>query len=135
MSAASESPASIILFAHGSAVAAANRAVEQVAEQLSARAGCPVVAAFLEKAQPDLPAAVARLAGAGANRVIIVPYFLTMGIHISEDLPKLARHEQERFAGLRVDIAAPMEGHALLLDVLVDRMRQAARVPESGARG
>ena len=115
----------IILFAHGSTVVPANEAVERVAAQLAARAQCPAMAAYLEKAQPDLAAAMATLVGAGTKRVIIVPYFLTMGAHISRDLPALARREQERFAGLRVEIAAPMEGHPLLLDVLLDRTRAA----------
>lgn len=115
----------ILLFAHGSAVPSANEAVARLAGQLSARARLSARAAFLEKAQPDLSAAFAQLASAGVNRVIIIPYFLTMGTHISQDLPALVRREQERYPGLRVEIAAPMEGHPLLLDVLLDRMRTA----------
>jgi sirohydrochlorin ferrochelatase len=118
----------IILFAHGSTVSAANQAVERLAAQLSARTGSPVVAAFLEKAQPDLATAVATLVGVRVKRVIIVPYFLTMGSHISRDLPELARREQQRFVDLRFEIAAPMEGHPLLLDVLLDRMTSAAKL-------
>lgn len=118
----------VVLFAHGSAVASANAAVERLAEQLAVRAQCLVVAAFLEKAQPDLTAAVAQLTGGGVNRVIIIPYFLTMGTHIGQDLPELARREQQRFAGLQVEIAAPMEGHPFLLDVLLDRMGSATRL-------
>jgi len=115
----------IILFAHGSAVGAANEAVDRVAQKLSRLAGCPAHTAFLEKAQPDLAAAIAQAAGAGAIRVIIIPYFLTMGTHISKDLPELARQQQARFPGLQVLIAPPMEGHPLLLDLLMDRMRSA----------
>jgi sirohydrochlorin ferrochelatase len=115
----------IILFAHGSAIAPANEAVDRVAQELARRAGCRAIAAFLEKAQPDLAAAIAQVAGAGAIRVIIIPYFLTMGTHISKDLPELARAQQARFPGLQVLIASPMEGHPLLLDLLLDRMHSA----------
>ena len=115
----------LILFAHGSAIGPANAAVERVAQELSRRAGCPAHAAFLEKAQPDLAAAIAQAADAGAIRVIIIPYFLTMGTHISKDLPALAHQQQARCPGLKVLIASPMEGHPLLLDLLVDRMRSA----------
>lgn len=117
----------LILFAHGSAIAAANEVVERVATQLAQRARRPAVAAFLEKAQPDLAGAIARLVEAGAKRVIIVPYFLTMGTHISRDLPELARQQQTVFPGLQVHIAAPMEGHPLLLDVLIERMNSATQ--------
>jgi sirohydrochlorin ferrochelatase len=122
----------ILLFAHGSALAAANEVVERVAGQLASRAGCPAIAAFLEKAQPDFAEAIARLVGAGMKRVIIVPYFLTMGTHISRDLPELALLQQSRFPGLRIQIAAPMEGHPLLVDVLLDRMRAMTESREVG---
>ena len=119
----SDSPGTaIILFAHGSALAPANEAVQRVAAQLAERAQCPVFAAFLERAQPDLAEAVMQAVGGGANRVIMIPYFLTMGTHISKDLPELARQQQARFPGLQVRIASPMEGHPLLLDLLMDRM-------------
>ncbi|MSO19532.1 MAG: cobalamin biosynthesis protein CbiX [Acidobacteria bacterium] len=123
-------PPTIILFAHGSSVAEANEAVERVATELSARSRCPAIAAFLEKAHPDLASAIARAVGCGAFRVIIVPYFLTMGIHISKDLPELARQQQALFPGLDVKIALPMEGHPLLLEALLDRMTAAADAPE-----
>ena len=73
----------IILFAHGSSVEEANRGVHELARQIEI--GGPygyVRAAFLELAQPDLPAAIAQAAAAGLRRVIIIPYFLTMGIHL-----------------------------------------------------
>ena len=116
----------IILFAHGSQVSGANEEVQRVAVRLGERVNCPSTAAFLDQAPPDLTAAIAGLVARGINRVIIIPYFLTMGTHISRDLPALANRETERYQGLSVELAAPMEGHPQLLDILLDRMREAS---------
>jgi sirohydrochlorin ferrochelatase len=42
--------------------------------------------AFLE-AQSSLDEAVARLADRGVTHILVVPYFLTLGIHLQRDLP------------------------------------------------
>ena len=48
------------MFAHGSSVESANRAVEDVTGETARQGGFALsAAAFLEAAQPDLPAAVA----------------------------------------------------------------------------
>src|SRR5439155_22721967 len=78
----------IIVFAHGSRIEAANEAVRATAAEL-ARAGSlqHVEAAFLELGEPNLEEAVAKLAASGVERIIVVPYFLTLGIHLERDLP------------------------------------------------
>src|SRR5437879_1488705 len=90
----------IILFAHGSAVAEANRQVGLLAEEVSRLARRPAGCAFLEMAQPDLPAAVARAADSGAQRIVVIPYFLTMGVHVRNDLPRLIEQQRALFPGV-----------------------------------
>ena len=86
----------IIVFAHGSRIESANEAVRTVAAEL-ARTGpaTRVEAAFLELGQPDLPTAASRLAEQGVERLVIVPYFLTLGLHMERDLPRIV----ERISG------------------------------------
>ena len=65
---------------------AANEAVTARYRRAWRRAGDRVVeAAFLELAEPDLPGAVRRLAARGADRIVVIPYFLTMGRHVELD--------------------------------------------------
>ena len=78
------------VFAHGSKVESANDAVRAVADQLAHDGGYDLVeAAFLELAEPDLNGAVDRLVARGATRVVVIPYFLTLGTHLQRDLPRL----------------------------------------------
>ena len=115
----------IIVFAHGSRIESANEAVRAVAAGL-ARTG-PVLyveAAFLEIGQPDLETAAARLVGLGVRRLVIIPYFLTLGIHMERDLPRIADRISSTHKGLEIRIAPPLDGHPALLQILEDRARE-----------
>jgi sirohydrochlorin ferrochelatase len=118
-------PTGIIVFAHGSRVESANQAVRAVAASL-ARTGPAgyVEAAFLELGQPDLETAAARLVGLGVQRLVIIPYFLTLGIHMERDLPRIAERISSIHTGLEIKIAPPLDGHPALLRILEDRARE-----------
>ena len=124
-----EAPIAIIIFAHGSAVPEANEEVARLAEDVSRRARCPARSAFLEMAQPDLPAAVAEAVAAGARRIVVVPYFLTMGVHVRRDLPRLIAEQQARFPDVDLRAGQSLEGYPGMVQALLDRVRDA--LPES----
>jgi sirohydrochlorin cobaltochelatase len=114
----------IIVFAHGSRVESANEAVRAVARDLATEASCErVVAAFLELGQPDLETAAAQLVEAGLKRLVILPYFLTLGLHMERDLPVLVDRIRITHKGLRVEVAPPLDGHPGLVQALADRFR------------
>ncbi len=116
----------IIVFAHGSRVEPANEAVRAVAREVVCATGCEhVLAAFLELGQPDLDGAVEELVRAGVGRVVVVPYFLTLGLHMERDLPRLVARNQARYEGLRIEVTAPLDGHPGLVTILADRFRGA----------
>lgn len=114
----------IIVFAHGSRVESANEAVRAIARDLLRSSGCDrVAAAFLELGTPDLETAADELVGAGVERLIIIPYFLTLGLHMERDLPCLVERIIEKHKGLQVEVTAPLDGHPGLVSILADRVR------------
>lgn len=114
----------LVVFAHGSRIEGANEAVRRVAQQAADRCGFRLwEAAFLELAAPDLPAAVAGLATRGARRIVVTPYFLTMGMHLTADLPRILASIAERHPGLQLECAPPLDGHPALVDIVSDRAR------------
>ncbi len=115
-------PPGLILFAHGSRVEAANEGVRTVAREL-ARLGSfsQVEPAFLELGQPDLAGAVAALAGRGVRQIVVLPYFLTLGLHLERDLPRLVAEVQQAHPGVDVRVTPPLEGHPALVAALLDR--------------
>jgi sirohydrochlorin ferrochelatase len=101
-------------------VASANEAVRSVADD-AARAGrwdlCET--AFLE-ASPRLEEAVAKLVAAGADEILVLPYFLTLGIHLQRDLPKLVA-DLETLHQRPIRVTPPLHGHPALSGILVAR--------------
>jgi sirohydrochlorin ferrochelatase len=115
----------LIVFAHGSRVETANQAVRDVAARMAASQGDVVEAAFLELGQPDLSGAVAQLVARGASRIVVIPYFLTLGTHMQRDLPRLAQDAARQNGGIDIQVTSPLDGHPALLQALLDRAKEA----------
>jgi sirohydrochlorin ferrochelatase len=116
----------VIVFAHGSRVESANEAVRTVAAGLARQTGIPdVVAAFLELGAPNLEGAANHLAVAGATRIVVLPYFLTLGLHMERDLPGLVDQIRQAHPGVEVAVAPPLDGHPSLIEILAARLSEA----------
>ena len=114
----------IVFFAHGSSVETANEAVRMVAAEASRLAGVErYETAFLELAAPSLEQAVDALAAAGVNRITVVPYFLTLGIHLQRDLPALVERIAAAHPGIQISVTPPLDGHPGMASVLADRVK------------
>ena len=114
--------AGLVVFAHGSRVETANQSVREVAAELARRGSfAHVEPAFLELGQPDLAGAVTRLADQGVRKILVLPYFLTLGTHLERDLPRLIRDISLQHKDLDITCAPPLDGHPALVQILLDR--------------
>lgn len=114
-----------VLFGHGSSVQSANESVIAVGRQL-AEAGHWVETAFLEQGRPDLAGAVNSLVERGATRIAVIPYFLTLGIHLQRDLPGIVQNLAKQHSGVEIRVAPPLDGHPALLRIVLDRAAEFA---------
>jgi sirohydrochlorin ferrochelatase len=113
-----------IVFAHGSSVESANAAVRSAAAEMARRGNLEhVLAAYLEGGRPDLATAVRELSARGAGRVVVIPYFLTLGLHLQRDLPKLVQAARLANPELVLEVTAPLDGHPAMVDALLERAR------------
>jgi sirohydrochlorin ferrochelatase len=116
----------LLLIAHGSREPEANADLRHVAEALRRRGGYAwVEAAFLELAEPDADTGAARCVAHGTERVILVPYFLSAGVHVRRDLDAIRRRLAERYPAVEFRLAEPLGRHPLLIDVVAERARAA----------
>ncbi|SRR5258706_11008533 len=117
-----------IVFAHGSSIESANQAVRTVSAEMSRRGGYEQVeTAFLEGGTPDLRGAVETLAARGVTHIVVIPYFLTLGLHLQRDLPRLVEAARRGYPEVRIEVTPPLDGHAALVDVLLDRAKEPAK--------
>jgi len=115
-----------IIFAHGSRLEEANVQVRAVANRMAESGGYDLVeVAFLDCAPPDLVTSVGSLVNRGADRVVVIPYFLTEGRHTSKDLPRIAGEASRIYKNVPIDITATLDGHPALGEILVERARHA----------
>jgi sirohydrochlorin ferrochelatase len=120
--------AAYIVFAHGSSVESANDAVRAVAHQAADRGHWRTfAAAFLEGGSPSLADAVDELAAKGTSRIVVIPYFLTLGLHLQRDLPRLIEEIKRRHPGVEIEVTAPLDGHPSMAEALVDRAKDSQR--------
>lgn len=115
----------LIVFGHGSTVETANQAVREVALAMSQTGNHDLVeTAFLEAGKPDLAEASRSLVDRGATRLIVLPYFLTLGIHLKRDLPKLVDQVRESL-NVEIEVTPPLDGHPALPQILLERAAEA----------
>jgi sirohydrochlorin ferrochelatase len=113
-----------IVFAHGSSVESANEAVREVARQAAGRGQWRAfAAAFLEGGRPSLADAVSDLAARGESRFLVIPYFLTLGLHLQRDLPRLVEEIKRTHPGVEIEVTGPLDGHPAMAEALADRAK------------
>src|SRR5262245_62095684 len=114
----------LLLIAHGSRHEPANDDLRHVACCLAER-GHEAVASFLELAEPTILAGGRECVARGAGRVVMVPYFLSAGVHVLRDLTAARDALAGEFVGVEFVLAQPLGRHPLLLDVVEQRAREA----------
>lgn len=116
-----EKPA-LLLIAHGSRYPGANADLEWVADRLRERGAYGhVQPSYLELAEPGIEAGGVICAERGASRVVMVPYFLSAGLHVREDLKAARDALASRFPEVDFQLAEPMGRHPSLVDVIDER--------------
>ncbi len=99
---------SLLLVAHGSRREASNEEVRQLTTRLGNQAGNryqSVNCAFLELAEPSIPDGIEACIQAGAEEVIVLPYFLSAGRHVIEDIPREVAGKQKEHPRIPIRLA------------------------------
>jgi precorrin-8X/cobalt-precorrin-8 methylmutase len=120
---------SIILIGHGSPKKDANR-LGIIADMLhrTLHPGCTgecVTVAYMEFAEPSIPEALDGEARRGAKRIIVHPFFLNAGVHVTKDIPKMISEAESRHPGVEFVYTEPLGVHEKLVQVVVERIHGA----------
>jgi len=115
----------LLLIAHGSRQPEANADLHYLADDLRRRGHPLVVPAYLELEAPDIDEGARLCVEQGASVLVLVPYFLSAGVHVRRDLAAARERLAERYAGVEVRLAGPLGQHPLLAEVVADRVREA----------
>lgn len=113
----------VLLMAHGSKRAEANADLRHVADELLSRGSYQLVeVSYLELAEPSIPDGGRTCVARGAKRVLMMPYFLSAGRHVTTDLEQFRQQLAAEFPDVEFRLCAPLGLHPKIVDVVLDRL-------------
>jgi sirohydrochlorin ferrochelatase len=117
---ASVKTAVIILF-HGSRAEGSDATVHRIIAEVRRRGHFGIVEeAFLQNATPDLREAIAFCIQQRAEKIVVVPFFLQLGTHVTADIPPLVDEIRHGYPEIEITLTEPVGSHPLLVDVILD---------------
>ncbi len=115
----------LLLIAHGSRVDAANADLRGLAALIAARRPEVIVEyAFLELAEPSIPAGLQACVDRGAEAVRMLPWFLSAGSHVTRDLERDRRRFEEEHPGIECVLCPPLGLHPLMIELVLARAEE-----------
>lgn len=115
----------ILLMAHGSRISEANDAVHEIAAMVKTMTGYDIVeVSFREQHLPNIQQGIDACVAKGAERVILLPYFLFIGAHVQEDLPEEMEQARQRYPQVQFAMGKHLGVHRKLAEVVVERIAE-----------
>lgn len=116
----------ILLMAHGSRIPEANSAVNEIAAMVKRMSEFEIVeVSFRESHAPNIQQGIDACVAKGAERILLVPYFLYMGAHVLEDLPRELEEARLRHPGVEMAMGKHLGVHKRLAKLVIDRIDEA----------
>lgn len=113
----------IILAAHGSRQKASAEEVAALAKKMDTKIKTDgskdihqVVHAFLQFCDPSLETVIQELADSGVDKIVIFPFFISAGSHVTTDIPRAVETAREKHPHVRFRITR----HLGILDTVED---------------
>lgn len=116
----------ILLIGHGSPKKEANnveiigRLLHQAVHPLCT--GNCVKVAYLQFVEPSLMSAIQECVNDGATRLIIHPFFLSSGMHVTKDIPEIIDEARSMYPNVDFYYSEPLGVHQKLVEIVLDRI-------------
>jgi sirohydrochlorin ferrochelatase len=115
----------VVIVAHGSRRASSNDEVRELSKKVSGVLGdrfSSVNVGFLELAEPSIPDAIEQCIKQGATNVEVLPYFLSAGRHVIEDVPAEVEKARESYPDADIVIKPHVGGLSAMVSLISDAL-------------
>ncbi|MBC8115801.1 MAG: CbiX/SirB N-terminal domain-containing protein [Candidatus Saccharimonas sp.] len=120
-----ELPTAVLLIAHGSRRASANADLVQLADLVAERGRFEIVeVSYLELLEPTISTGGRTCVERGARRVLMLPYFLSAGVHVVTDLEEQRHQLAAQFPDVEFVLCPHLGLHPLMAEIVLARLRE-----------
>lgn len=113
----------LVIVAHGSRKASSNKEVRALGEKVKSlqdKHYAFVMTAFLEFATPSLEESILYCADKGVSEIVILPYFLASGNHVSRDIPDVLQTIQVSHPQVKITLKEHLGSSSGMVRLLND---------------
>ena len=113
----------LIVAAHGSRLNASNEEVKLLSQHLYKRLRTRysiLNTGFLELAEPSIPEAIIQCIQKGGTDIKVLPYFLSAGQHVQNDLPNEIEKVENTYRDIKISLLACIVGMSNCGDFICD---------------
>jgi len=113
----------LIIIAHGSRRASSNDEIAELAAKVEQQLPCRYDAisfAFLEMADPNIETAIDLAINHGALEINLLPYFLSAGNHVVQDLPQAVKTAETQFPQVSFNLLSYVGQSNAMVNLICD---------------
>jgi sirohydrochlorin ferrochelatase len=111
----------VIILGHGSRNSKADDSLREIAAEVRRLRTYGIVErAFLQHTAPSLQDALNNCIRQKAERIVIVPFFMQAGSHVSRDIPVLAEKAKKQHPGIDIVVTDYAGAHPHMAKIVVD---------------
>lgn len=121
----------VILLGHGSRVPGAGDDMGKAAGLLKEKYQLDMVkSCHMSRLGPHFPETLASCVSKGAKEVVVIPYFLNMGLHIRLDIPEMMQEEAEKYPDVKLVYGKHLGLDEAFADILYKRIEASSNLPD-----
>ena len=113
----------LIIVAHGSRKDSSNEEIKALGEKVGSlqdKHYAFVMTAFLEFAAPSLEESMRSCIDKGVSEIVILPYFLASGNHVTRDIPEVVQKIQASYPQVKITLKDHVGSSPGMLNLLSD---------------
>jgi sirohydrochlorin cobaltochelatase len=118
----------VIILGHGSRSGKADEQIKHVAAEVRKSIGSAIVKhAFLQYMKPGAEEVLEQCIRLGANKIVIVPFFLQPGTHVIKHIPELREKVKKLHPDVDIKVTDFAGSHPLMIDIVLGLLRRNER--------
>lgn len=121
----------VILMGHGSRVPDAGKGMEEVAAMLRQSGGYGIIeTCYMSRLGVRFPEIFAKCVQQGAKKVILIPYFLHLGLHMRLDIPTMMKKEATKYPSVELVFGKNLGFDELLVSLVRKRIEESQNIDD-----